>query len=152
MYRQIFEGNWLSDASYGTIHRIATDGELPGLGSWVIQWCLDLCGSIRIDTHEDNVLMRRTLEKAKRYAAKKEAGEDVWDDGLEPLLPLLRGEIPAHFHAHRADDILTAIRIAKEQGRGAIALRGKMIDAPIVNRAKQTIEAAEELGLGRSDI
>jgi len=27
-----------------------------------------------------------------------------------------------------------------------------MIDAPIVNRAKQTIEAAEELGLGRSDI
>lgn len=61
-------------------------------------------------------VMRRTLEKAKRYAAKKEAGEDVWDDGLEPLLPLLRGEIPAHFHAHRADDMLTAIRIAKEFG------------------------------------
>ena len=61
-------------------------------------------------------VMRRTLEKAKRYAAKKEAGEDVWDDGLDPLLPLLRGEIPAHFHAHRADDILTAIRISKEFG------------------------------------
>ena len=61
-------------------------------------------------------VMRRTLEKAKRYAAKKEAGEDVWDDGLEPLLPLLRGEIPAHFHAHRADDMLTAIRISKEFG------------------------------------
>ena len=61
-------------------------------------------------------VMRRTLEKARRYAAKKAAGEDVWDDGLEPLLPLLRGEIPAHFHAHRADDMLTAIRIAKEFG------------------------------------
>jgi len=61
-------------------------------------------------------IMRRTLEKAKRYAAKKDAGEDVWDDGLEPLLPLLRGEIPAHFHAHRADDMLTAIRIANEFG------------------------------------
>ena len=61
-------------------------------------------------------VMRRTLEKAKRYAAKKQAGEDVWDDGLEPLLPLLRGEIPAHFHAHRADDMLTAIRISKEFG------------------------------------
>ena len=61
-------------------------------------------------------VMRRTLEKARRYAAKKEAGEDVWDDGLEPLLPLLRGEIPAHFHAHRADDMMTAIRIAKEFG------------------------------------
>lgn len=58
------DGAWLSDKTpYGTIHRIATDGELPGLGSWVIQWCLDLCGSIRIDTHEDNILMRRTLEK-----------------------------------------------------------------------------------------
>ncbi len=61
-------------------------------------------------------VMRRTLEKAKRYAAKKQAGEDVWDDQLEPLLPLLKGEIPAHFHAHRADDILTAVRIAKEYG------------------------------------
>lgn len=61
-------------------------------------------------------VMRRTLEKARRYAAKKDAGEDVWDDGLEPLLPLLRGEIPAHFHAHRADDMMTAIRIAKEFG------------------------------------
>ena len=61
-------------------------------------------------------VMRRTLEKARRYAAKKAAGEDVWDDGLEPLLPLLRGEIPAHFHAHRADDMMTAIRIAKEFG------------------------------------
>ena len=58
------DGAWLSDKTpYGTIHRIATDGELPGLGSWCIQWCLDLCGSIRIDTHEDNILMRRTLEK-----------------------------------------------------------------------------------------
>ena len=62
-YAQI-DGAWLSGKTpYGTIHRIATDGELPGLGSWVINWCLDLCGSIRIDTHEDNVLMRRALEK-----------------------------------------------------------------------------------------
>ena len=58
------DGAWLSDKTpYGTIHRIAADGELPGLGSWCIQWCLEMCGSIRIDTHEDNVLMRRTLEK-----------------------------------------------------------------------------------------
>jgi len=48
-----------------------------------------------------------------------------------------------------AYEVMDAIRIAKEQGRGAIALHGKMIDAPIVNRAKQTIAAAEELGLGR---
>lgn len=58
------DGAWISDKTpYGTIHRIAADGEVPGLGSWCIRWCLDLCGSIRIDTHEDNVLMRRALEK-----------------------------------------------------------------------------------------
>ena len=48
-----------------------------------------------------------------------------------------------------AYEVMNAIRRAKEQGRGAIALHGKMIDAPIVNRAKQTIEAAEALGLGK---
>lgn len=32
----------------------------------------------------------------------------------EALLPVLRGEVKAHFHCHRADDIFTAIRIAKE--------------------------------------
>ena len=58
------DGAWISNKTpYGTIHRIAADGQLPGLGSWCIQWCLALCGSIRIDTHEDNILMRRTLEK-----------------------------------------------------------------------------------------
>lgn len=58
------EGAWASNKTpYGTIHRIATDGELPGLGSWVINWCLELCTSIRIDTHEDNTLMRETLQK-----------------------------------------------------------------------------------------
>ena len=50
-----------------------------------------------------------------------------------------------------AYEVMEAIRIAKEQGKGAVALRGKMIDAPIVARAQQTIAAAEELGLGRSE-
>ncbi len=58
------DGRWLSDTTpYGTVHRIATRGEVPGLGSWCLQWCLELCGSVRIDTHEDNVPMRKTLEK-----------------------------------------------------------------------------------------
>lgn len=50
-----------------------------------------------------------------------------------------------------AYEVLEAIRQAQRQGRGAIALRGKMIDAPIVMRAEQTIQAAEALGLGRVD-
>lgn len=50
-----------------------------------------------------------------------------------------------------AYEVMETIRAAKEQGKGAVALRGKMIDAPIVARAEQTIAAAEELGLGRRD-
>ena len=48
-----------------------------------------------------------------------------------------------------AYEVIEAIRIAKEQGKGAISLRGKMIDAPIVARAERTISMAVEMGLGR---
>ena len=50
-----------------------------------------------------------------------------------------------------AYEVMEAIALAEKQGRGVIALRGKMIDAPIVARAKQTIAAAEALGLGREE-
>ena len=50
-----------------------------------------------------------------------------------------------------AYEVMDAIRLAKSQGKGAIALHGKMIDAPIVVRAEQTIAAARALGLGRED-
>lgn len=45
-----------------------------------------------------------------------------------------------------AKDVFEAIQLAKEQGKGAISLRGKMIDAPIVQRAKQVLDAAAEIG------
>ena len=50
-----------------------------------------------------------------------------------------------------AYEVMEAIALAKEQGKGAIALRGKMIDAPIVARAQRTIAMAEALGLMRRD-
>lgn len=59
-------------------------------------------------------IMRKTLMRAQRYMNKKEAGEDIYEPDMEALIPLLKREIPAHFHAHRADDILTAIRITHE--------------------------------------
>ncbi|HCL01366.1 MAG TPA: amidohydrolase, partial [Lachnoclostridium phytofermentans] len=64
--------------------------------------------------------LRDMLNKAKEYQAKLvAAGEDVfkkpsYDAKLEALLPVLNHEIPLKAHAHRADDIFTAIRIAKE--------------------------------------
>ena len=50
-----------------------------------------------------------------------------------------------------AYEVLDAIALAKSQGKGAIALHGKMIDAPIVARAQRTIDMAKALGLGRED-
>lgn len=45
-----------------------------------------------------------------------------------------------------AKEVMDIIRVAKEQGKGSISLRGKMIDAPIVERARQTLEMAKSLG------
>ena len=50
-----------------------------------------------------------------------------------------------------AYEVMEAIELAKHQGKGAIALHGKMIDAPIVARAQRTIDMAKALGLGRED-
>lgn len=66
--------------------------------------------------------LREALMKAREYDEKKQAaGDDLskrpaFDFKLESLLPVLHGEIPLKAHAHRADDIFTAIRIAKEFG------------------------------------
>jgi citrate lyase subunit beta/citryl-CoA lyase len=50
-----------------------------------------------------------------------------------------------------AYEVMDAIELAKKQGKGAISLRGKMIDAPIVSRARQTIAMAEALGIRREE-
>lgn len=76
-------------------------------------------------------LIREQLYKAKEYLARRERAEsDPEDDGpdydikLEALLPLLWGKIEAHFHAHRADDIFTALRIAQEFGIKPVIIHG----------------------------
>ena len=57
---------------------------------------------------------REYLEKQRKAAEDEDADAPDYDAKLEALLPVLKRELSAHFHAHRADDILTAIRIAKE--------------------------------------
>lgn len=67
-------------------------------------------------------LIREGLTKAKRYLADIDAYEIDKENNDMPefdlknhaLIPLLRREISAHFHCHRADDMFTAVRIAKE--------------------------------------
>jgi imidazolonepropionase-like amidohydrolase len=65
-------------------------------------------------------LLRETLYKAKEYGEKIEKAKldpskkPAYNMKLEALLPVVRGQLPLKVHAHRADDIFTAIRIAKE--------------------------------------
>ena len=62
-------------------------------------------------------LLRELLFKTRRYLEDKESGKNpAFDMKLEAMIPVIRGEIPLKAHAHRADDILTAVRIAKEFG------------------------------------
>ncbi|MGI5097333.1 N-acetyltransferase [Treponema socranskii] len=58
------EGAWKSDAPYGTIHRIASDGELKGVFAAAIAFCKTRSAHLRIDTHADNKTMRYAIEKA----------------------------------------------------------------------------------------
>lgn len=51
-----------------------------------------------------------------------------------------------------AYEVIDAISLAKKQGKGAISLHGKMIDAPIVARAKKVISMAKALGISGRDI
>ncbi len=56
---------------------------------------------------------------------------------------------PTQKEVDYAYEVMDAIELAKSQGKGAIALHGKMIDAPIVARAQQTIAMAQALGMER---
>ncbi len=64
--------------------------------------------------------LREMLFKAREYADKLDAAKDdpskkpAFDMKLMALVPVVRGELPLKAHAHQADDLFTAIRIAKE--------------------------------------
>ncbi|MCW6074617.1 amidohydrolase [Clostridium sporogenes] len=76
-------------------------------------------GSMPITRMGTAALIRETLYKAKNYMNRKEEALkegkifDI-DIKMEAIIPVLKKEIPLKAHAHRSDDILTAIRIAKE--------------------------------------
>ncbi len=61
-------------------------------------------------------IMRDWLFRAREYLKKREQKDPKvgYDAKLEALLPVVRGEVPLRIHCHRADDMLTAIRIAEE--------------------------------------
>jgi hypothetical protein len=62
-YDYIENGSWKNEEPYGVIHRIASRGTVKGSGSKCLLWGFAQCGNLKIDTHDDNVVMQHVLEK-----------------------------------------------------------------------------------------
>ncbi|MGC9125322.1 MAG: amidohydrolase, partial [Caldisericaceae bacterium] len=61
-------------------------------------------------------VFRETLAKAKEYyESKNKKKKQAFDLNMESLIPVFKHEIPLRIHSHRADDIVTAIRIARHE-------------------------------------
>ena len=65
-YAYIEDGQWLDETHpYGTIHRIASNGQRRGIFRTVLDWCSAQCSNIRIDTHQANARMIHLIEQAQ---------------------------------------------------------------------------------------
>lgn len=62
-YEYIEDGKWLSNELYGTIHRVASDGEIKGLVSKIVDFCEKKIKHLRIDTHANNKIMQHNILK-----------------------------------------------------------------------------------------
>ena len=62
-YRHIEDGAWLNAEPYATIHRIAGDGRVHGLFRCAADYCKGIFSNVRIDTHKNNLVMQRQVEK-----------------------------------------------------------------------------------------
>lgn len=61
-YETIYEGKWLNNEEYGTIHRIASNGKTRGVLKTACEYCFNETDNIRIDTHKDNKPMLKALD------------------------------------------------------------------------------------------
>lgn len=57
------EGKWIGNETYGVVHRIASSGKYKGAGTFCIRWAIEQSGHLRMDTHRDNTVMQKCLEK-----------------------------------------------------------------------------------------
>ena len=117
----VFGGTFLAVKLYGnTVDEAVVDPSVAmkcAFGENPKRCYKDKCDSARMTTA---AIFRQTLFEARDYMLRKEAaGGDItkqpkFDMKSEALIPVLKKEIPLKAHAHRADDIMTALRIAKE--------------------------------------
>ena len=87
-------------------------------------------------------IIREQLSLAKRYDQdwqNSKAGKcdpPELDIKCEALLPVIKGELPVHFHAHRLDDIFTAGRIAKEYNLKFVIIHGTQAILRLIARGR----------------
>lgn len=62
-YGYIEDGQWPNQKPYGTIHRIASDGQIKGVFTKAFDFCRSKIDEIRIDTHRDNKTMQHVVTK-----------------------------------------------------------------------------------------
>lgn len=62
-YSYIEDGGWLNDLPYGTIHRIASDGQLRRILDICVEFCEKTTKNLRVDTHADNLPMQRAIKR-----------------------------------------------------------------------------------------
>ncbi len=62
-YARIEDGAWKNDAPYVTIHRMAGDGQFPGLFARCFAFCAARADELRIDTHDRNLTMQHLIAK-----------------------------------------------------------------------------------------
>lgn len=56
-------GSWKNDEKYGTIHRIASNGQQKGIFDLCLKYCESKISNLRIDTHQDNKIMQHLIRK-----------------------------------------------------------------------------------------
>lgn len=62
-YAKIYDGQWIDDTrKYVVIHRITTDRNTRGVGSFCLNWAFENYGNVRIDTHKDNIPMQGLIK------------------------------------------------------------------------------------------
>lgn len=63
-YGYIEDGQWLSSEPYGTLHRVASAGKVHGFLSMAVAFSWKKIPHLRIDTHKDNHVMQKAIQKA----------------------------------------------------------------------------------------
>lgn len=62
-YRIIEDGSWIGTGEYGVVHRLASSGEMKGVGQACLDYAYSKCRHLRVDTHKNNIVMQKLLEK-----------------------------------------------------------------------------------------